>query len=79
MSPVFNDAEPRAQLIWTVLRLEMNPKNNKDEKAKQNLAEFELLLEELRRAWKPRDRVEESLVRAIAEAEWRLRRAGELK
>ena len=57
----------------------MNQENQKDEKANQDLAEFELLLEELRRAWKPRDRVEDFLLRAIAEAEWKLRRIGELR
>jgi 5-bromo-4-chloroindolyl phosphate hydrolysis protein len=55
----------------------MNQENQKDEKANQDLAEVELLLEELRRVLKPRDRVEDFLLRAIAEAEWELRRIGE--
>jgi hypothetical protein len=47
--------------------------------AKEDREEFEHLLEKLRRAWKPRDVVEESLVCTLAECEWRLRRAGELR
>lgn len=42
---------------------------------KENQEEFDILLEGLRRAWNPRDVMQEVQVRTIAEAEWRLRRA----
>jgi 5'-deoxynucleotidase YfbR-like HD superfamily hydrolase len=43
--------------------------------AKEDPEEFELLLEGLRRSFKPQDVMQECLVHDIAEAEWRLRRA----
>jgi len=42
---------------------------------KENAEQFGIYLDGLRRSWKPQDLMQESLVRTIAECDWRLRRA----
>lgn len=42
---------------------------------KEDAEQFEIYLDGLRRSWKPQDLMQESLVRTIAECDWRLRRA----
>jgi len=42
---------------------------------KEDAEQFGIYLDGLRRSWKPQDLMQESLVRTIAECDWRLRRA----